>query len=162
MRRWGRNGPRPFVKRLTASLAATRHDKCERALITYLRVFENMLMQPESAVYSREDLETLLDRTSVALARYATPRAWRALVDHGLKTDARLGTPMARLAAAGRQDLSESKDLVARLIAAVRTEQPRAILGFLQRNDERLGWLIQALSGTPLPEVRGALQAIVS
>jgi len=161
MRTSGKDSPPPLVKQVIAYLAATRHDKCERALITYLRVFENMLMQPESAVYSREDLETLLDRTSVALARYATPRAWRALVDHGLKTDARLGTPMARLVEAGRQDLSESKDLVARLIAAVRTEQPRAILGFVKRNDDRLGWLIQALSGTPLPEVRDALQEIV-
>jgi hypothetical protein len=68
---------------------------------------------------------------------------------------------MARLVEAGRQDLSESKDLVARIIAAVRTEQPRAILGFVKRNDDRLGWLIQALSGTPLPEVRDALQEIV-
>jgi hypothetical protein len=161
MRTSGKDSPPPLVKQVIAHLAATRHDKCERALITYLRVFENMLMQSETAVYSREDLETLLDRTSVALARYATPRAWRALVDHGLKTDARLGTPMARLVEAGRQDLSESKDLVARLIAAVRTEQPRAILGFVKRNDDRLGWLIQALSGTPLPEVRDALQEIV-
>jgi len=161
MRTSGKDSPPPLVKQVIAYLAATRHDKCERALITYLRVFENMLMQPETAAYSREDLETLLDRTSVALARYATPRAWRALVDHGLKTDARLGTPMARLVEAGRQDLSESKDLVARLIAAVRTEQPRALLGFVKRNDDRLGWLIQALSGTPLPEVREALQEIV-
>jgi hypothetical protein len=161
MRTSGKDSPPPLVKQAIAYLAATRHEKSERALITYLRVFENMLLQPESAVYSREDVEILLDRTSVALARYATPRAWRALVDHGLKAEATLGTPMARLVEAGRQDLSGSKDLVDRLIAAIRAEHPRAILGFVKKNDDRLGWLIQALSGTPLPEVREALQELV-
>ena len=97
----------------------------------------------------------------MALARYATPRAWRALVDHGLKAEATLGTPMARLVEAGRQDLSGSKDLVDRLIAAIRAEHPRAILGFVKKNDDRLGWLVQALSGTPSPEVREALQELV-
>ena len=160
MRTSGKDSPPPLVKQVIAYLAATRHDKCERALITYLRVFENMLLQPETAAYSHEDVETLLDRTSVALARYATPRAWRALVDHGLKTDAKLGSPMARLVEAGRVDLSGSKDLVARLIAALQAEQPRGLFGMVMKNDDRLGWLIQALSGTPLPEVRTALQEL--
>jgi hypothetical protein len=145
MRTAGKECPPPLVKQAIAYLAATRHEKSERGLITYLRVFENMVLQPESAVYSREDVETLLDRTSVALARYATPRAWRALVDHGLKAEATLGTPMARLVEAGRQDLSGSKDLVDRLIAAIRAEHPRPILGFVKKNDDRVGWLIQAL-----------------
>src|SRR5205814_8822747 len=109
MRTTGKDSPPPLVKQVIAYLAAVRHDKSERALITYLRVFENMHLQPETAVYSREEVETLLDRTSVALARYATPRSWRALVDHGLKTEAKLGTPMIRLAEAGHQDLSASK-----------------------------------------------------
>ena len=161
MRTPGKDSPPPLVKQVIAYLAANRHDKCERALITYLRVFENMLLQPETAVYSREEVETLLDRTSVALARYATPRSWRALVDHGLKTEAKLGTPMIRLAEAGHQDLSASKDLVARLIAALKAELPRGVLGLVKKNDDRLGWLIQALSGTPLPEVRAALQEVV-
>jgi Domain of unknown function (DUF4388) len=161
MRTPGKDSPPPLVKQVIAYLAANRHDKCERALITYLRVFENMLLQPENAAYPREEVETLLDRTSVALARYATPRSWRALVDHGLKTEAKLGTPMIRLAEAGHQDLSASKDLVARLIAALKAELPRGVLGLVKKNDERLGWLIQALSGTPLPEVRAALQEVV-
>ena len=161
MRTAGKECPPPLVKQAIAYLAATRHEKSERGLITYLRVFENMVLQPDSAVYSREDVETLLDRTSVALARYATPRAWRALIDHGLKAEATLGTPMARLVEAGRQDLSGSKDLVDRLIAAIRAEHPRPILGFVKKNDDRVGWLIQALAGTPLPEVREALQELV-
>jgi len=163
MRTTGKDSPPPLVKQVIAYLAAVRHDKSERALITYLRLFENMHMQPETAVYAREDVETLLDRTAVALARYATPRSWRALVDHGLKAEAKLGSPMARLVEAGRQDLSGSPDLVTRLIAALRAELPRNVLGFaVKKNDERIGWLIQALAGTPTPEVRAVLEEIVA
>jgi hypothetical protein len=162
MRSPGRDSPPPLVKQVIGYLAALRHDKSERALITYLRLFENMILQPETAVYSPADIETLLDRTCIALARYATPRAWRALVDHGLKAEPRLGSPMARLVEAGRQDLSGSRDLVERVIAALRAELPRSVLGFtVRKNDDRIVWLIQALSGTPLPEVRAVLQEIL-
>lgn len=162
MRTPGRDSPPPLVKQVIGYLAALRHDKSERALITYLRLFENMVLQPETAVYSPADIETLLDRTCIALARYATPRSWRALVDHGLKAEPRLGSPMARLVEAGRQDLSGSKDLVVRVIAALRAELPRSVLGFtVRKSDDRIDWLVQALSGTPLPEVRAVLQEIV-
>ncbi len=162
MRTPGRDSPPPLVKQVIGYLAALRHEKSERALITYLRLFENMVLQPETAVYSPPDIETLLDRTCIALARYATPRSWRALVDHGLKAEPRLGSPMARLVEAGRQDLSGSKDLVERVIAALRAELPRSVLGFtVRKNDDRIVWLVQALSGTPLPEVRAVLQEIV-
>jgi hypothetical protein len=158
----GKASPPPLVKHVISYLAQTRHDKAERALITYLRVFENMLLQPETAVYPPDEIEKLLDRVCGALARYATPRAWRALVDHGLKAEARLGATMSRLVEAGRHDLSASKDLVTRLIAALKAEMPRSVLGFkVKRNDEKIGWLIQALAGTPLPEVRAALQELV-
>src|SRR5262245_4357333 len=162
MRTPGRSSPPPIVKQVIGFLAAVRHDKSERALITYLRLFENMLLQPTMAVYAQPDVEMLLDRTCVALARYATPRAWRAMVDHGLKAEPRLGSPMQRLVEAGRQDLSSSKDLVDRVIAALRAELPKSVLGFtVKKNDDRIAWLIQALSGTPLPEVRAVLQEIV-
>lgn len=162
MRTPGRDSPPPLVKQVIGYLAFLRHDKSERALITYLRLFENMVLQPETAVYSAADVETLLDRTCIALARYATPRSWRALVDHGLKAEPRLGSPMARLVEAGRQDLSGSKDLVERVIAALRAELPRSVLGFkVRKNDDRIVWLVQALAGTPLPEVRAVLQEIV-
>ena len=145
MQSTGRSSPPPLVKQVIGYLAATRHEKTERALITYLRVFESMLIQPDTAVYSQVDIEVLLDRVCAALARYGTPRAWRAMVDHGLKTELRLGSTMSRLAEAGRQDLSGSKDIVERLLAALKAELPR---------------LIQALSGTPLPEVTAAMQEI--
>jgi hypothetical protein len=157
----GKASPPPLVKHVIQYLAQNKHDKAERALITYLRVFENMLLQPETAAYPPEEIETLLDRTCGALARYATPRSWRALVDHGLKAEARLGSTMSRLVEAGRQDLSGSKDLVTRLITALKAEMPRSVLGFkVKSNTEKIGWLIQALAGTPLPEVKAALKEV--
>jgi hypothetical protein len=161
MRTPGRDSPAPVVKQVIAFLASVRHEKSERALITYLRLFENMVLQPATAVYSLPDIEMLLDRTCTALARYGTPRSWRALVDHGLKAEPRLGSPMARLVEAGRQDLSGSKDLVERVIAALKAELPKSVLGFtVKKDDDRIIWLIQALSGTPLLEVRAVLQDV--
>jgi len=120
----GRTSPPPLVKQIIAYLAFTRHEKAERALITYLKVFENMLLEPETAAYPPAELEVLADRTCAALARYGTPRAWRLLIDHGLKSEARLGSPFLRLSEAGRCDFSATRDLVDRIIAALRTELP--------------------------------------
>lgn len=161
MRAPGRDSPPPMVKQVLGFLAHTRHERSERALVTYLRLFESMLLQPATAAYPQPDIEMLLDRTCIALARYGTPRAWTALVDHGLKAEPRLGRSMARLVEAGRQDLSGSRDLVERVIAALKAELPRSVLGFtVKKSHDRILWLIEALSGTPLPEVRAILQEI--
>lgn len=158
----GKDSPAPLVKQVLAYLSAVRHERCEKSLIAYLRLFENMLLQPETSVYSPTEVETLLDRTCSGLARYATPRAWRALVDHGLKTEVRLGSPTARLVEAGRQDLSTSPELVDRIIVALKAELPKSVLGFtVKKNNDRILWLVQALAGTPTDQVRATLQDIV-
>lgn len=163
MRASGRSSPPPLVKQVIAYLSATRHEKAERALITYLHVFENMLLQPDSAAYEREEVEVLLDRTCAGLVRYGSQRAWRALVEHGLKPEARLGSTMSRLAEAGRQDLSASPDVVDRLLGALASElhPPGRLSLVMRRKDERILCLIQALSGTQAESVHTALQAIV-
>ena len=159
----GRASPPPLVKQVIAYLAATRHDKAERALITYLRLFENMLLEPETATYEPHDVEVLLDRVCAALARFGSPRAWRALVDHGLRSEQRLGATLARLSEAGRQDLSSSRDVVERLVGALRSELPRSVMGFtLNKNEDRIASLIEALSGTPLPDVKAAFEEIAA
>jgi hypothetical protein len=161
MKTTARDSPPPLVKQVIAYLGYTRHDKSERALVTFLRLFEGMLLQPEISSYAPAEVETLLDRTCAALARYASPRAWRALIDHGLKTEVKLGSPTARLVEAGRQDLSSSPDLVERLIVALKAElAPKNVLGLFRKNDERIIWLVQALAGTATPEVRAALEDI--
>jgi hypothetical protein len=162
LRATGRDVPPPLVKQVIAYVSAVRHDKCERALITYLRLFENMLLQPETTTYSPAEVGTLLDRACAGLARYGTPRSWRALVDHGLKSEVRLGSPTARLVEAGRQDLSGSPELIDRLIVALKGELPKSVLGItVKKNDERIIWLVQALSGTPTDQVRATLQDMI-
>jgi hypothetical protein len=84
------------------------------------------------------------------------------LIDHGLKNDARLGTPYLRLAEAGHLDLSSSRDMVTRMVAALRAELPRSgLMGLVaKKNEDKAVALIQGLAGTPLPEVREVLQEI--
>lgn len=164
MRVSGRSSPPPLVKEVIAYLAHTNHDKAERALVSYLKVFESMVLEPETAVYGPEDLDVLLDRSCAALARYGSPRAWRLLVEHGLNTDPRLGSPFLRLAEAGRADLSSTRDLVEKIISAVRTELPRGgVLGMMGRkNEDKAVSLIHGLAGTPQPEVRELLEEVAS
>jgi hypothetical protein len=158
----GRTSPPPLVKQVIQYLGHTRHDKAERALITYLKVFENMQLQPDTASYTPDEVEKLLDRTCAALARYGTPRAWLLLIDHGLKSEARLGSPFLRLVEAGRLDFSKSPDLVKRILASLNAELPRGgVFGFAaKKNEEKAISLIQSLAGTPLPEVKEALEQI--
>jgi Domain of unknown function (DUF4388) len=162
MRTSGRSTPPPLVKQVIAFLAATRHDKSERALMTYLKVFESMLLQPEMATYPQEEVEGMLDRTCAALARYGNARTWRVLIDHALKSEARLGSPFLRLAEAGRVDLSSSQDLVERVLAAIRAELPRGgVLGLVgKKNEDRAIALMQSLASTPLREVHALLKDI--
>ncbi|HVR69948.1 MAG TPA: DUF4388 domain-containing protein [Vicinamibacteria bacterium] len=160
----GRSSPSPLVKEVIAFLSQSRHDKAERALVTYLKVFESMILQPETAAYRPDELDVLLDRTCAALARYGTPRAWRMLVEHGLKSDARLGSPYLRLAEAARADLSSIHELVDRIVAAIRAELPRGgMLGLVERrNEDKAVALIHGLAGTPLPEVRELLEEVAA
>jgi hypothetical protein len=164
MRACGRVSPPPLVKGVIAFLSSTRHEKAERALITYLKVFENMLLQPDTAAYPEAEVDGLLDRTCAALARYGNARTWRLLIDHGLKSEARLGSPFLRLAEAGRVDLSSSRDLVERVIAAIRAELPRGgVLGLVSRkNEDKAFGLMQSLASTPLPEVQELFQEIAT
>ncbi len=160
MRACNKQSPAPMVKQAIAFLAQSEHEHAERTLLAYLQVFENMLLQPETRVYSIEEIEALLERTCTALARYGSPRAWRALIDHGLKTETGLGNTVSRLIAAGHHDLSKQKDLLGKLVGALKAEM-RSVLGFkLKKNDEKRLALVQALAGTPAPEVRELMEEI--
>ncbi|MGH9461326.1 MAG: DUF4388 domain-containing protein, partial [Vicinamibacteria bacterium] len=162
MKALGKKSPAPLVKQAIAFLAQSEHQDAERALLAYLKVFEDMLLKPETRLYTPEDIDALLDRTCAALARYGTPRAWRALVDHGLNTETRLGSTVTRLMAAGHQDLSKDKELLKRLVEALKAELPRSLLGMkIKKSDEKRLSLVQALAGTPAREVKELFQDIV-
>jgi hypothetical protein len=84
------------------------------------------------------------------------------VVEHGLKREARLGDTMARLSSLAGQDLSGDKEVVDRLLKALKSELPVKVLGFVvQKSSQNLKSLIEALSTTPAPEVRLTFEEIV-
>jgi len=155
--------PAPLLKEAIASLGQLKHEKAERTLSSLLADLEGMLVKPGEAPYDTKELSVLLDRVGAALARFGTPTARRAVVDHALKRKAELGDTMARLAELAGQDFSDDPGTVERLLAALRSNLPFKIFGLvLQQNDQNLQYLIETLSATPLTKVREALQDVAS
>jgi hypothetical protein len=70
---------------------------------------------------------------------------------------------MARLSELGGQDLREDPELVGRLVGIVRSNLPVKVLGLvLHQKDQNAVRAIEALAGTPSPEVRAALEEVVT
>jgi hypothetical protein len=153
-----------LVKEAIAYLGKVRHERSEAALISYLRVFEGMMLNPEQAPYDRPTVSTLLDRTASALARLGTRNAVRVVVDHGLRDAVQLGRTRTRLTDLGTQDLSAHPEAVARLLAALRADLPKGAVGRLlaKAKDDGTTPVVHALSGTPSAEVRAALTEVAT
>ncbi len=154
--------PTPLVKEAIANLGQLKHEKAERTLMTLLEDLETMLVKPADAPYEAKELRLLLDRVVAALARFGSPAAHRAVVDHGLKKQAALGDTMARLAELAGQDLSGDEELVERLLTTLKAHAPFKLFGLvLRQNDRNLYACIEALSTTPAPAVQMAFEDIV-
>ena len=70
---------------------------------------------------------------------------------------------MSRLAELGSQSLSDDPETVDQLLELVKANLPFKVLGLtLRQNDQSLVHLVDALSGTPTPAVRKALEEIVA
>jgi hypothetical protein len=154
--------PAPLVKEAVANLGQLKHERAEAALLALVGELEEMLHKPAQAFYDPRESRPLLDRVVAALARFGTSKTRTAVVDHGLKDKAELGDTTMRLAELAGQDLSEDPQLVARLLAALKANAPRRILRVLLRgNGLAARHIIEALSSTPSPPVREALEALV-
>ncbi len=155
--------PPLLLREAIANLGTLRHEKSELALRQLLADLEGALLKPGDAVGDPKELLGLLDRVAAALARLATPGARRALLDHALNRDPKLGDAAARLSELSSQDLSEDGELVGRLLGIVKANLPFKLFGLaLHQNDLILLNVIGALSGTSAPTVRSALEEIVS
>jgi hypothetical protein len=155
--------PPPLLKEAIASLGQIKHEKAERALTLLLADIETMLSTPGEAPYEAKESRLLLDRVVASLARFGTPGARRAVVDHALKRKAELGDTLARLAEMSGQDFSDDAETADRLLEALRSNLPFKIFGLvLQQNDQTLQHLVEALSATPLPAVRKVFKEIVT
>lgn len=154
--------PAPLVKEAMANLGQLKHERAERTLVGILHDLEGMLSKPAESPYDPREMRLLLDRLVAALARYGTPGARRAVVEHGLSGKKEFGDTMSRLAELAGQDLSGEQDLVDKLLETLRSNTPFKLFGLvLHQNDRNLYHCIEALSTTPTPEVAQAFREIV-
>ena len=107
-------------------------------------------------------MQPLLDRAVSALARFGSATSRRVVVEHGLRRKGGLGDTRGRLAELAGQDLSDDPELVAVLLRGLKAELPFKVFGLtLKKRDDKAGPIIDALSSTPLPQVKNAFTEIV-
>ena len=155
----------PFVlKESIAALALTRHERAERILIRRLTEVEAILMRPAApGKRPPNDVRQLLDRITLALSRFSSATALRAIVDHALKSYEQLGDTRGRLAPLASHDLTPYPDVIARLAEAIRSELPKKVLGLVRaKAPAQITKLVEALSATPAPEVYELFEEIRS
>ncbi|MBC8647543.1 MAG: DUF4388 domain-containing protein [Thermoanaerobaculia bacterium] len=151
--------PTPMLKEAIANLGQLKHDRSEQALGGMLRDIEAILLKPGENPYDSKELRLILDRVVAGLARFGTPGARRAVVEHALKRKTELGDTMSRLTELAGQDLSEDPQTVEKLIASLKSNLPFKLLGLvLHQNDQNLAYTVESLSSTPLPAVRQAFE----
>ena len=160
--RFGVPGMPLFLAKETVNfLGQTRNPSAARALMTLLGRWESFLTQGEIDEATRNDGFGALDRLASAIARQGYPQGWVALVEHALGRQPGLGATMERLADLGSQDLSQSPEVVDRLLGEIEESMPRGMLGRLVgRRDQDLPALVGALAGTRTPEVRQVLEDV--
>ncbi|HEY3175990.1 MAG TPA: DUF4388 domain-containing protein [Candidatus Polarisedimenticolia bacterium] len=158
--KWG--APLIVIKEAIGTLGQIRHTKAEQALMARMHEFEATLVGGGLAAADAEEMKILLDRVASTLARMGTPDSWRNVVNHALSRDPALGDTMARLLDLGGQDLSADGELTEHLIATLRAELPKKVLGFVvQKKNDHVLHLVQALSGTQTAATRQVLEEIV-
>lgn len=147
--------PASVLKEALAAIAQVRHEKAERSLVQLFHEIESNLMNPKQSVIEPEELLTLADRVAVSLCRLDTPGARKAVIDHALKKEAKLGDARSRLAELSKADLSQDRYAVNRLVEGIKANLPLKVLGVVVPQREKMvKCVVEALSGTPLPEVR--------
>jgi predicted Ser/Thr protein kinase len=153
--------PAFLVKEALLHLGQVRHPRAAEVLESLLGAWEAELERKDLDEAAREEALAALDRIGPALARQATPGAWRALVDHALSGRPEFGDTAARLGELGVQDLSHAPQVVDALAHEIRGSLHRGVLGRLVgRKDQNLPALVGALGGTRTPAVRGLLDEV--
>src|SRR5271169_4823268 len=164
-----------FSRRLTITFffsSRRRHTICYRdwssdvcssdLLVSIVHGLESMLAKRGDAPFDEAELQPLLDRAVSALARFGSGTSRRVVVEHGLRRKGGLGDARARLTELAGQDLSGDADLVGVLLRGLKAELPFRVFGLtLKKRDDKIGPIIDALSSTPLPQVKKAFEDIV-
>jgi predicted Ser/Thr protein kinase len=153
--------PAFLVKEALLHIGQLRHPRAAEVLVSLLGSWEAELERKDLDEVAREEGLAALDRIAPALARQASPGAWRALVDHALSGRSELGDATARLAELGAQDLSHAPQVVDALAREIHGSLHRGVLGRLVgRKDQDLPALVGALGGTRTPAVRALLEEV--
>ena len=153
--------PLLVVKEAVVALGQYKDEGTELGLGDMVRQLEELLVNPDGAPYEAKDLRGLLDRVAATLARLPSSRARRIVIEHAARKQVAFGDAMSRLAELGTQNLSDDADTVDQLLALLKANMPFKLLGMtLKQNDQNLVHIIEALSGTPSPSVRRALEDV--
>jgi tRNA A-37 threonylcarbamoyl transferase component Bud32 len=148
-----------LMREAVTYVGQVKHVKARQSLVALLHAYEAECSRTDGSPEDRQEWDGALDKICGALARFGTPAAWHAVLDHALSRQAHLGSTMNRLSELGGQDLTASPEVLERLFAEMRNTLPRGVLGFLgSKKDHDLMCLIEAVSGTPSAEVRAALE----
>lgn len=155
--------PAPLVKEALANLGqAPRSEKAEQVLTARLGQLEASLSKGTVPAATVADVHQLLDRTVSALIAVGTPGALLAAVEHALAATSAHGDGLARLSPLSTVDLSPNEDVVERLLRALRSALPVKVFGLMSSSSAASSLkLVTALSGTPAPAVRRALDDVV-
>ena len=152
-----------LVKEALQYLVATRQPRAEGHLLAQFDALEQAVGERPTSDESRPGLLIQLDRTAGALARFASPATWAALVEHALGRQVGFGDTLARLAELSGQDLSPAPDVVSRLVDAVDESLPHGVLGRLVPGREAVvSRLIAALASTRSKQARELLEHVAS
>lgn len=161
--RWGQ--PLILIREAIGALGQIKDARAEKALVSCLQEFEGMLRKLEGRGEEAVEIDSLLARTVSALAHQSLPKGRRKVAVHALRQDPSLGDTIARLDPLGTQDLSGDPELVTHLLTNLQKELPakklRSLFGGKKRGHRALH-LVRSLAGTPLPEVRAALEDSVT
>jgi hypothetical protein len=150
-----------LVKEALQYMLSTRQPRAEAHLLAQFRAVERAIQQLPAAAEDRPVLLIQLDRTAATLARFASPRAWTALVEHALARPDASTDGLSRLADLSSQDLSPAPAVVAKLVEAVEQNLPRGMLGRLLPGREGvLTFLVTALASTRATEAVELLESV--
>jgi predicted Ser/Thr protein kinase len=161
--RFGAPGRAPLLLReVVTYLSQSKHIKAKQALVAMLHAYEAECSRSGLTTQKLQEWQAALDKICGALARFGTPTAWSAVLDHAFSRQAQFGSTMSRLAELSSQNLSGGSEVLERLFNEIGNLLPRGgVLGFLSsKKDHDLMCLIEALSGTPSEEVRAAFEDI--
>jgi hypothetical protein len=153
------DSPAFLIKEIVSYLAVTRHRVAEQALVLFVEALEAALAEKASES-ERGQWRAGLDAACAALASWPSPRAWAALVEHGLKNGAHLGDTLARLAELRSQDLSEAPSLNVRVTSAAFAELPADGRTASEAQLQRLHHFVSALSATRSSEAQAFLEIL--